>query len=88
MAKKKTVLLFSKRHAKAKEACKKLTAWLTKQGYPTLDVTDGEGRIERSQVKDVVQGVVIGGEGAFLTLVRRVDEKTAYALLCINSGTL
>ncbi len=88
MAKKKTILLFCKRHNKAKEACKKLTAWLTKKGYATLDVTDSDGRLDSAAVRDVVLGVIIGGDGTFLTLVRRLDNKSAFPLLGINLGTL
>jgi NAD+ kinase len=88
VAKKKTVLLFCKRHNKAKEAGKKLAAWLTKKGYTTLDVTDTDDRIEQAAVRDVVLGVIIGGDGTFLTLVRRLDNKSAFPLLGINLGTL
>lgn len=88
VAKHKKVLLFSKRTAKAKEACKKLTAWLTKQGYSTLDVTDTDDRITDTVAKGVCLGVVIGGDGTFLTLVRRLENKALFPLLGINLGTL
>lgn len=88
MAKKKTVLLFCKRHHKAKDAGKRLAAWLKKQGYSTLDVTDSDERIAASEVKDVSLGVVIGGDGTFLTLVRRLDNKALFPLLGINLGSL
>ncbi len=88
MAKKKTVLLFCKRHPKAKEAGQKLSAWLTKKGLATVDVTDSDGRLERSAVQGVTLGVVIGGDGTFLTLARRLEDKTLFPLLGINLGTL
>ncbi len=88
MAKKKTVLVFCKRHPKAKEAGKRLGTWLKKQGYSTLDVTDTDERLSDSQLKDVGLGVVIGGDGTFLTLVRRLENKALFPLLGINLGSL
>lgn len=88
MAKKKTVLLFCKRHKRAREACKKLTDWLSKKGYTTLDVTDSDDKISEAAVRDVQLGVVIGGDGTFLTLVRRLENKALFPLLGINLGTL
>ncbi len=89
MAKKKTVLIFSKRQAKkARDAADRLAQWLAKAGYATLDVTDGEGPVTPKEVADVVLGVVIGGDGTFLTLVRRLEDKSKFPLLGINLGTL
>jgi NAD+ kinase len=88
VSKKKTVLLFCKRHSKAKEAGKRLSVWLKKQGYTTLDVTDSEGRLAEAELRGVGLGVIIGGDGTFLTLVRRLDNKAQFPLLGINLGSL
>ncbi len=89
MPKKNTVLIFSKRQAKkASAASQELAAWLKKKGYQTLDVTDGEEKIDDKSVKDVALGVIIGGDGTFLTLVRRLQNKSLFPLLGINLGTL
>ncbi len=89
MPKKNTVLLFSKRQSKAAiAASKELTAWLKKKGYSTLDVTDSDDKIVDKTVKDVSLGVIVGGDGTFLTLVRRLENKSLFPLLGINLGTL
>ncbi|MBY0369929.1 NAD(+)/NADH kinase, partial [bacterium] len=89
MAKPRKVLLFSKRGAsKATAASQKLSQWLQKQGYETIDVTQGEEPIEAAAVQGTALGVVIGGDGTFLTLVRRLQNKSQFPLLGINLGSL
>lgn len=88
MAKKNTVLFFCKRHKKARDAGQKLRAWLSEHGFVPLDVTESEGKLEPSTLRDVALGVVIGGDGTFLTLLRRLDDKALFPLLGINLGSL
>jgi NAD+ kinase len=88
VAKKKTVLLFCKRQKKAKDAGAKLATWLAKQNYVVLDVTDGDEPLDAKRLSSVVLGVVIGGDGTFLTLVRRLEDKALFPLLGVNLGTL
>lgn len=86
---KAAVLIFAKKkNSAAKAAATDLSAWLKKHSYRALDLTDGEDRIPTSMVKEVSLGVVIGGDGTFLTLVRRLERKDKFPLLGINLGTL
>ncbi len=86
---KPAVLIFAKRkNSAAKIAASELSAWLKKHGSRALDLTDTEERIPVSMVKEVSVGVVIGGDGTFLTLVRRLEAKDRFPLLGVNLGTL
>jgi NAD+ kinase len=85
----KSVLIFTKKkQAAAIEAGQRLKTWLQKNGYKALDVTERKGKIPASVTKNVVLGVVIGGDGTFLTLVRRLEAKSAFPLLGVNLGSL
>lgn len=83
------VLLFSKRGAaKATAANQQLAQWLHKKGYETLDVTDTDDKLTPNALQGVRLGIVIGGDGTFLTLVRRLEDKSQIPLLGINLGSL
>jgi NAD+ kinase len=83
------VLVCSRRDtAAAKQAAERLTDWLQKKGYPVLDVTHSDARISASEAKGVVLGVVIGGDGTFLTLVRRLEQKDQFPIMGVNLGSL
>lgn len=84
-----TVLVFSKRGAEpAANAAKVLTEFLRKKKIPTIDLTDSDGPILAEEVKDVKLAVVIGGDGTFLTLVRRLVTKNRFPIMGVNLGTL
>jgi NAD+ kinase len=85
----KSVLIFAKKkQAAAQEASQRLKTWLKKNGYKAIDLTDGKGKISAAATKGVALGVVIGGDGTFLTLVRRLESKSAFPLLGVNLGSL
>lgn len=86
---KPTVLVCAKKKdAAAQRACDRLTQWLTENGYDILDVTKSEEAISDKEVKEVKLGVVIGGDGTFLSLARRLESKDAFPLMGVNLGTL
>lgn len=85
----KSVLIFTKKkQAAAAEASQLLKKWLQKKGYRAVDATEGKGKITASMTKNVAAGVVIGGDGTFLTLVRRLEQKSAFPLIGVNLGSL
>ncbi len=85
----KSVLLFATRKkAAAKEARQKLTEWLSKKKLDVLDVTDTRERLSEADLKNVTLGVAIGGDGTFLTLVRRLAKKDQIPLMGVNLGTV
>jgi NAD+ kinase len=87
--KKKSVLVFAKRgKAAAREASSKLADWLDDRGIETLDLTDHDGKLSAQDLKKVMVGVVIGGDGTFLTLVRRLEKKDQFPLMGVNLGSL
>jgi NAD+ kinase len=90
MKKMKSKVLICSRRAtpSAKKASEKLTAWLEKNGYAVIDVTDTDHKITRAEGKNVKLGVVIGGDGTFLTLVRRLEQKDQFPIMGVNLGSL
>ena len=85
----KSVLIFATRKkAAAKEARQRLTEWLKKKKIDVVDVSEGSDRLSAAQLKNVGLGVVIGGDGTFLTLVRRLEQKDQFPLLGVNLGTV
>ncbi len=87
---KKRVLVFSKRRATPlwKQETE-LVRWLESQGHDVVDVTQGtKGPITDETVKAVCLGVVIGGDGTFLRLVRRLQTKDGFPLIGVNLGSL
>lgn len=88
-AEKKTVLLFSR--SKSKEADKtkaELLKLLKKAGYAVRDASQGDGPIITKPSESIALGVVIGGDGTFLRLVRRLEQKDEFPILGINLGSL
>lgn len=86
---KRSVLIFSKRKTPAAQAARdELMAWLVKNGHQSIDVTATEDTITAKQVKGVALGVVIGGDGTFLRLVRRLEKKDQFPIMGVNLGSL
>jgi NAD+ kinase len=86
---KSAVLIFAKRgNAAAAAATKQLTDWLKGRSLDVVDVTHSEDRLSDESLAAVKLGVVIGGDGTFLTLVRRLERKDRFPLLGVNLGTL
>ncbi len=86
---KKAVLLFSKRgNAAAQAANRQLCDWLTHHGYAVIDATGSDGVITESEVRNVCLGVIVGGDGTFLTLVRRLEKKEIFPIMGVNLGSL
>lgn len=86
---KPTVLVCAKKKdASAQKAADKLIQWLQENDFNPLDVTKSETAITDKEVKDVKLGVVIGGDGTFLSLARRLESKDAFPLMGVNLGTL
>lgn len=86
---KKTVLLFSR--SKSKEADKakaELQKLLKKEGYHVKDASQGGSSIKTLPSESIALGVVIGGDGTFLRLVRRLEQKDEFPILGVNLGSL
>lgn len=84
----KTVLIFAKRDPAAKKAAEKLKDWLRSKKIGVMDATDTDGTLTAAEVKDITMAVIIGGDGTFLTLVRRLERKDAFPIMGVNLGTL
>lgn len=88
-AMKTSILLFTRRNKpSSREASRELTAWLKSRGHEVIDVSDTDGKLTEKELKNVAVGVVIGGDGTFLTLVRRLEKKNQLPLMGVNCGTL
>ncbi len=86
---KKTVLVFSKVKSKEAEKTKaELSKVLKKEGYLVRDASDGDGPISTKPAENIALGVVFGGDGTFLRLVRRLEQKDEFPLLGVNLGSL
>ncbi len=85
----KPVLLFAKRGDTPAHSYKQFLAnWLKKKQWPIIDVTGSEGRIPTKKIKSVQLGITFGGDGTFLTLVRRLEKKDLFPIMGVNLGTL
>lgn len=86
---KKGVLLFSKKEdPAARKVCKELHDQLLEEGCLVEDFSGSDNLIEASKLKKFSVGVVIGGDGTFLTLVKRLEKKEQVPLMGINLGTV
>ncbi len=84
----KVLLFVLQRSEKAVRAGKELSAWLKGHSYEVLDCTDTDGPIAATEVTGVILGVVIGGDGTFLRLVRQLEKKDGFPILGVNLGSL
>lgn len=85
----KKVLLFGiQRGDSAVHTIQELTAWLKNRSCEVIDVSRTEGPISASAAAGVDFGVVIGGDGTFLRLVRQLEKKNGFPILGVNLGTL
>lgn len=88
-AAKKTVLIFSRSKSKDADKTKaELQKLLKKEGYAMRDASQGSGPITTKPNESIALGVVIGGDGTFLRLVRRLEQKDEFPILGINLGSL
>jgi len=86
---KPAVLICAKRGKKAaREAAIELAKWLKRRGHESIDVTESDNKLTKASLKAVGLGVIIGGDGTFLTLVRRLERKDQFPLMGVNLGTL
>jgi len=85
---KRSILICTKRKSRrAEEVGRQLTEWLKQKSVEVIDVT-GDGKIGKEKLHHVSLGVVIGGDGTFLSLVRRLEMKDRFPLIGINLGSL
>jgi NAD+ kinase len=84
----KVLLFVLQRTDKAVRAGKELSAWLKGRGCEALDFSETEGPISAKDVEGVDFGVVIGGDGTFLRLVRQLEKKDGFPILGVNLGSL
>lgn len=86
---KKGVLLFSKKEdQEAGKLGKELKQQLEAQGCSVEDFSGTDHLIEAKKLKQFSVGVVVGGDGTFLTLVKRMEKKEEVPLMGINLGTV
>lgn len=89
MASPTKIILFAKKsEPRARAAAAELETWLKRKNIASQDLTDTQGSIRTSDFPQVQLAIVIGGDGTFLTFVRRLDLKDRFPLLGVNLGTL
>jgi len=83
------ILICVKSHsAAASEAGAELAASLKQQGQEVLQVSDNKSEIPKDTLKKAKLAIVIGGDGTFLSLVRRMEQKDLVPVMGINLGSL
>ncbi|MEZ4752449.1 MAG: NAD(+)/NADH kinase [Bdellovibrionota bacterium] len=86
---KKGVLLFSKKEdQEAGKVAKELKEKLEAKQYLVEDLSGTDHIIDEKKLKQFSVGVVVGGDGTFLTLVKRMERKEMVPLMGINLGTV
>jgi NAD+ kinase len=72
----------------AARAAKELETALKSQGIEALHVADTTNEIPATVLKNCRLAVVIGGDGTFLSLVRRMEQKNVTPVMGVNLGSL
>lgn len=84
-----TVLLCVKsKDSMAASAAEELESALLKKGVKTTQILDNSEQIPVSILKGAQLAVVIGGDGTFLSLVRRMAQKNLTPVMGVNLGSL
>jgi NAD+ kinase len=82
------VILAKRSDGKAVRAAKELAAYLASMDVRAKDITASTGTVPASKLQDVAAGVSFGGDGTFLRLVDRLEEKDRFPLIGVNLGKL
>ncbi|NBT58211.1 NAD(+)/NADH kinase, partial [bacterium] len=61
---------------------------LQKQGVKTIQVSERTSEVPEKLLKDSKLAVVIGGDGTFLSLIRRMEKKNLTPVMGVNLGSL
>lgn len=86
---KQTILICVKQRDESAELAKKeLSQWADSKKLKIRDITVTNQSLTQSETKDVALGVAIGGDGTFLTLVRKLSDKELFPLIGVNLGSL
>lgn len=72
----------------AQEAGQELIKDLKKQGREVQILSDDREEIPEKTLKSAKLAVVIGGDGTFLSLVRRMEQKDLIPVMGVNLGSL
>lgn len=72
----------------ATAAAKELESALQKQQVKTIQVSERTDEVPESLLKSSKLAVVIGGDGTFLSLVRRMAKKNLTPVMGVNLGSL
>lgn len=84
-----SVLIFTRaNNTKAQKVANEFILWLNQKKVPYKDYTNIEGMIPASEIKKHTFGIVFGGDGTFLTLVRKIEKKDSIPILGVNLGSL
>jgi len=84
-----TILICVKSNSSAaSQAGEELASNLKGMGLKVNQVSDNKSEIPTALLKDLQLGIVIGGDGTFLSFVRRLEQKDLVPVMGINLGTL
>lgn len=84
----KVLIIVRKESPHALQAREEVVKWLKSRSFEVMDVTDSDDMLNAERLEDIRLGVVIGGDGTFLGLVRRLQKKDQFPLMGVNLGTL
>lgn len=84
----KVLICAKPKDPKAEQASQGMKDWLKARGHTSLDVSAQDSPLTEAVLKGLKLGVVFGGDGTLLTLVRRLERKDLLPLIGVNLGTL